>query len=369
LKFSSYLFLGSCNHVAGLLFRIEAAVLQGITDETCAMKSCAWNVPKGKKHIKPGKLSNFLIKQDRYDKKFSNQRAWKDLQARKLEYNPVASPLKSNISNNNIMRQKIFNSVQHIIPNSTFVETYEGKIKAKPVQELKQVNLIDIAKTVNTFHLGENRAEIILLEYVDKLTCLTTNEIEAICYATQKQSDCEEWFNQRKGRITASKFKRVFTKMNSLIKDREENDHTCLVSDIMGYNPVIQTKSMKYGLAMENHVKKVYQSKIAKFHKDLQIEESGLVVSQSHLWIAVSPDLIIQCSCHGRGIVEIKCPDSIRNENPNAENYKHLMRDCNNNMVLKQSSEYHYQIQGQMAITKLEYADFFRFQLVVILNE
>ena len=39
---------GSCNHVAGLLFRAEAAVLTGLSNPTCV--SAAWNIPSTKKH-------------------------------------------------------------------------------------------------------------------------------------------------------------------------------------------------------------------------------------------------------------------------------------------------------------------------------
>ena len=41
--------LGSCNHVAGLLFRVEAAVLIGVTHPTCTSMLASWNVPSKKK--------------------------------------------------------------------------------------------------------------------------------------------------------------------------------------------------------------------------------------------------------------------------------------------------------------------------------
>ena len=48
--FTEFLFtLGSCNHVAGMLFRIEAAVLLGVTHPTCTMQLAKWNIPSKKK--------------------------------------------------------------------------------------------------------------------------------------------------------------------------------------------------------------------------------------------------------------------------------------------------------------------------------
>ena len=42
-------FLGSCNHVVGLLFRIEDAVLIGVTHRTCTSNLASWNIPSKKK--------------------------------------------------------------------------------------------------------------------------------------------------------------------------------------------------------------------------------------------------------------------------------------------------------------------------------
>ena len=36
---------GSCNHIAGLLFRIESAVLRGLTKPTCTDRLARWSVP------------------------------------------------------------------------------------------------------------------------------------------------------------------------------------------------------------------------------------------------------------------------------------------------------------------------------------
>ena len=60
--------IGSCNHVAGLLFRVEAAVLIGVAHPTCTTRRSEWNVPKGKK-LRLGEITSFLFVQDTYTKK------------------------------------------------------------------------------------------------------------------------------------------------------------------------------------------------------------------------------------------------------------------------------------------------------------
>jgi hypothetical protein len=37
--------LGTCNHVTGLLFRVEHAIKTGATDVSCTSKPCEWNIP------------------------------------------------------------------------------------------------------------------------------------------------------------------------------------------------------------------------------------------------------------------------------------------------------------------------------------
>ena len=59
--------LGNCNRVAGLLFRVEAAVIIGVTHPTCTSMSASWNLPSKKKQITPGWIKDF--KSESYTKK------------------------------------------------------------------------------------------------------------------------------------------------------------------------------------------------------------------------------------------------------------------------------------------------------------
>ena len=52
--------LGSCNHVEGLLFRVEAAILIGVTHPTCTSMLASWNVPSKKKQTFPGLIKDIL---------------------------------------------------------------------------------------------------------------------------------------------------------------------------------------------------------------------------------------------------------------------------------------------------------------------
>ena len=47
---------GSCNRVAGFPFRVEAAVLTGLSNTTCKSISAAWNIPSTKRQKIPDEI-------------------------------------------------------------------------------------------------------------------------------------------------------------------------------------------------------------------------------------------------------------------------------------------------------------------------
>ena len=52
---------GSCNHVAGLLFRVEAAILTRLFNPPCTSVSAAWNIPSTKKLRIPDEISKLFL--------------------------------------------------------------------------------------------------------------------------------------------------------------------------------------------------------------------------------------------------------------------------------------------------------------------
>ena len=66
-----------------------------------------------------------------------------------------------------------------------------------------------------------------------KVVLLSRDEIDAIEKITVGQADNEAWHQQREGRITASSFYRVFTKVESM-KASKENSADKLVYSLMG---------------------------------------------------------------------------------------------------------------------------------------
>ena len=65
--------LGSCNYVAGLLFRVGVVVLTCYCNPTCTSTPATWNIPCGKKQIQPNEVSKFLFTYDTYMKKATQE--------------------------------------------------------------------------------------------------------------------------------------------------------------------------------------------------------------------------------------------------------------------------------------------------------
>ena len=85
----------------------------------------------------------------------------------------------------------------------------------------------------------------------------------------------------------------------------------------------------------------------------IRIRPCGFCISNSHIFIAASPDGLI---CDAT-VLEIKCPYSIRNKKITAENL-HYITEVEGKLHLKKTCQYYYQVQTQMLVTERRYCDF-----------
>ena len=95
-----------------------------------------------------------------------------------------------------------------------------------------------------------------------KSVVFTRKQILFVKNKTIEQSQSNYCFSHTKGRITASKFYRVFNRSKTLQKIEESrrriNTSSALVSEIMCYKPEVKTFAMKQALSMEQQATKRY---------------------------------------------------------------------------------------------------------------
>ncbi|KAL3880032.1 hypothetical protein ACJMK2_032304 [Sinanodonta woodiana] len=155
------------------------------------------------------------------------------------------------------------------------------------------------------------------------------------------QSKCSLWFEYRKGRLTTSNFHEI------VHTNCEQLSRPSLLKKIMQYNPAIDTCATRWGIKHEEDALKMYKNEMMEQHSHFELQSSGLIIYEDYPFLAASPDAVITCDCCGKGD-EVKCPNS-RRDNV-------LDKLCPHS--LKPSHKYFTQIQGQMALTKLDYCDF-----------
>ena len=96
-------------------------------------------------------------------------------------------------------------------------------------------------------------------------------------------------------------------------------------------------------------------------HDDFQVRASGFIINPELPWIGASPDGVVSCTCHGDGVLEIKCPFKTRNCS--------LTESCKDSsfclgigeegvMALRHIHKYMFQVQAQMHIAEVSYCDF-----------
>ena len=101
------------------------------------------------------------------------------------------------------------------------------------------------------------------------------------------------------------------------------------------YSKPFESEETKYGKSVEAHAIQKFISKNKRLHKNFNVSESGLVLMEESPFIGASPDSIVDCSCCRSGLLEVKCPSSIKREKPSHENLSFLTHGENGKVTLK----------------------------------
>eukprot|EP00795_Rhopilema_esculentum_P015969 gene15969-7301_t len=168
-------------------------------------------------------------------------------------------------------------------------------------------------------------------------------------WKTKDQSAKKEWMLHRAGRITGSTVKNV----------ARMRDSQSLIETIMQYRPGFSSKYTAHGKQMEPVAREKFEKEEGMKHTNFKVEQAGLLINAEIPYLGASPDGIVSCDCHGRGVLEIKCPynykDSFEgwaedNKFPIDPEYK-----------MRENHRYYYQIQLQMELAGVDFGYFYVF--------
>ena len=348
--FFSYYSLGEvCSHVAAILFKLEDKQ-RALSQASCMSLPCEWNKAQSKKVFVPYSISSSYrtsTRQSLHFQTFQRTIVEIDFEKPKLSFiqrNEICAPAHKRpppkMDDVSVLIKKL-----KTVNSRASIHTITSPKKPlcfdlpPPLTQLYDVKYLAMSKTEFSHVVDDTIKNI-------KLTAL---EIDAIEKMTKRQASSYVWREQRHGRLTSSMFGEIF-------KTSLQQPSASLLKQVIGQSPFLNSKAVKWGKESEKIALQEYEDFMKKYHVNFSVSNSGLIVHSEHGFIASSPDGIVNCDCHGWGLVEIKCPYSLIERHPcSGENdyikpHTSAYPYCPN--VLNVNHKYHYQIQGQLNVHK-----------------
>jgi hypothetical protein len=115
--------------------------------------------------------------------------------------------------------------------------------------------------------------------------------------------------------------------------------------------------AVAWGKVNEATALEEYAVTMATIHKDFKRQPTGLLIYDKLPFLAASADSLALCSCHGRRVVEVKCPFS--HKESTLEEYIKDPTSCltQDGKALKDNHKYYSQVQLQLFVHNVETCD------------
>ena len=123
--------------------------------------------------------------------------------------------------------------------------------KYTPLQKCNIPRLFDLAPSFKDSFDLELDLEVLNKMFTNPII-YSDEQIQNIYEITKKQSDSQHWNNHRKGRLTASKFKDIYTPTKKL-KNSDSMVYPDILALVMRYTTPPQTWQMKHRINIEPH--------------------------------------------------------------------------------------------------------------------
>ncbi|KAK0139216.1 hypothetical protein N1851_024143 [Merluccius polli] len=276
---------------------------------------------------------------------------WKDRAGLYLRDKPVASHIqKREVTDEHINKLKLLEPKAAVLTSLDCSDTdtasesdKENEDPLEPLAALYDENLRGFSST----ELQEKSDETF-----SRLRKETTQEkCENLECITKNQAQSQAWQTHRIGRITSTTLHRVCTV-------RAETANTNLVKQIMHYDnkDLSGVDAIHWGREHEPTARKCYTESMRERHQNFNVELCGLVVHPDNPHLGASPDGVANCSCCGRGAVEIKCPYKYRDGLKGSSDDTDFCLD--KSFHLKKNHKYYHQVQLHMFVCGVQYCDF-----------
>lgn len=181
---------------------------------------------------------------------------------------------------------------------------------------------------------------------------ITENDCMKIEKITRLQSDADNWFKLRQGRITASNFK------SACITKIQKPAISTIKKICYPQGNKFTSKATKYGSINEKVAFDQFHDQMTRIHSDYTQDKVGLFINPKYPAFGASPDGICNCSCCGKRIIEIKCPYTLQSNLSYDSLLKmkdpYIIKDSLDQYSISKKHSYYYQIQMQMFLVETE---------------
>lgn len=177
---------------------------------------------------------------------------------------------------------------------------------------------------------------------------------------TRGQSANDLWGSLRSVHATASTCRKVTHFRTDSAKMNHLRSHMWKIDRVL-------TKAMAYGIRNEAQARNAYMIKMQEIDPTVQVQETGLFLNTQLKGLSCSPDGLVNSEYGEPVLLEIKCPYSLKNIDPNdfeeqlplKKRRKFcLMRNDQGEIKLKVEHDYYDQVQMCMGMTNVEHCDF-----------
>ncbi|KAK9962094.1 hypothetical protein ABG768_019065 [Culter alburnus] len=345
----------TCTHVAALLFKLEAVVRCRETT-TVTGQPAYWMIPSN--ITKVGAEAGHRI----------------DFTSSKAKRKSINSALDGEIACVPALRTSI-NTCKFSIATQEQWESYLAQLqKASPKAAILSTlpgycdtfadPVLPLSAPDSLCSLRDKKMDgselPVLRQYCKTLASkvnVTPEQAQFIERKTRKQHKCSSWCHFRAGRVTASK-------MHSVFVSDLDNPALSTVKAVCYPNSVAtnQCPATAWGKQNEENGRTQYKVQTMKHHCDMQLTECGFIINPKFPQVGASPDGLVQCTCCGKGCIEIKCPYKYRNntveEACSSCDKDFCLEVVDGELQLKKSSPYYKQVQTQIFVADAEYCDF-----------
>lgn len=359
---------GRCKHLFACLFKLEFIVRSGLNDPSVTDGDRQWGLPATKDVTAPQIVEDLDWSMD----VFGKTPAYALNSTEKRNYAAANDPLNLESILEELKAVAPLIAVSRVLTTET-----DQDALCNYVDEMKRskVGAKDVIKNIKLKYGGtDNR---------NRLEKITRQHQET---PEQSAKGEELWRLHRRLRITASyafNYYRKASELRTRFFEKTDSEIAALTTkDTITMTLLDALKGiqrfarrlpapMAWGKENEPTALEAYLNQLT-FNKDcpnFKVEQPGLVIDALRPYFGATPDAIVGCECHGRRLVEIKCPYTCRDKNEKNESIpakpiKEAPFWCpvekkNGRLVLLRTSDYYIQCTMQMAMTGIYECDFY----------